>query len=100
MFKVDPETLYSLEELREKLHGIVELPTLLKRLGLKEGRVFRDAIWGWELIEASKRSSTYGKSTGSLPYGLSSGRGQGKTKNTRARTNSPLRPLKASDLDD
>jgi hypothetical protein len=57
----DPDTLYSLDELRERLAGAIELPTLLERLGLREKRIFRDALFGWEILEASRRAGPYGE---------------------------------------
>ena len=59
MIKLDPNTLYSLNGLREMLHGIVELDTVLDRLGLRDRRVFRDAIWGWEILEASRKAEPF-----------------------------------------
>lgn len=59
MLKIDADTLYSLDELREKLAGIVELPTLLERLGLRDRRVFRDAIFGFEILEAARQAKPF-----------------------------------------
>lgn len=55
-FVIEPDALYPVDWLRERLHGIVELPTFLDRLGLRDKRVFRDAVFGWEVIEASRRA--------------------------------------------
>lgn len=59
MFRIDPHTLYSRHEIKERLAGLVGLDTFLHRLGLRKGRVFRDAVWGWEIIEASKRAGSF-----------------------------------------
>jgi len=78
MFKIDRDTVYSLDEARELLHGLVELDTLMERGGLKDGRKFRDALLGEELIEAWKRAKAYTQLTQSaavLPIGRSSGPG-------------------------
>ena len=48
-----PHTLYSLEQLGRMLEGVVDLQTFLARLGLQNRRVFRDAAWGWEILEAA-----------------------------------------------
>ena len=61
MLKIDPDTLDSLNELEKLLGGIVALPTLLERLGLRDGRVFRDALWGWEILEAARRTKPFGE---------------------------------------
>lgn len=58
-FTIESNTIYPLDWLRERMHGIVGLPTFLERLGLRERRVFRDAIWGWEIIEASQRAKPF-----------------------------------------
>lgn len=62
LIQFDPNTLYSLDELRERLAGIVELPTLLDRLGLRDRRVFKGAVWGWEVIEAARRAEPFSES--------------------------------------
>jgi hypothetical protein len=59
MMSFDPNCLYSLDELRERLAGIVELPTLLDRLGLRDRRIFKGAVWGWEIIEASRKAGPF-----------------------------------------
>mgnify|MGYP001352498752 CR=1 FL=1 len=58
VFTFDPHTLYSLDELREGLLGIVELPPFVDRLGLRNRRMFRDPLWDWESLEASGGRST------------------------------------------
>lgn len=59
MIEFRPDTLYSIVELRSLLHGTVELDTLLDRLGLRDRRVFRDALWGWEILEAARRAPAF-----------------------------------------
>lgn len=63
MFTFDPNTLYSFPELRERLEGIVSLDTLLDRLGLRDRRNFRDALWGWEVLEASRQAEPFAASS-------------------------------------
>lgn len=63
MVKIDPDTLYRLEDLEELLRDHVELPTFLDRLGLKKDRVFRDAIWGFEILEAARKAPSYASLT-------------------------------------
>lgn len=55
MFQVDPNTLYAVSELEAQLSDIVHLRTFMDRLGLRSTRLFRDAIWGWEILEAAKK---------------------------------------------
>ncbi len=59
MIEIRPNTLYTLNDLDELLRGHVELSTFLERLGLKKDRVFRDAVWGWEILEASRKAPSY-----------------------------------------
>ena len=99
MLKVDPNTLYSLDELREKLHGIVELPTLLDRLGVRDNRVFRDAIWGWEILDASRKAAPFSRSD--TPYTRVLDRAKGGNSGRAQKTNrAPVRKLSSSDLCD
>ena len=58
-FVIDPNALYPLAWLRERLSGVVELPTLLDRTGLRAKRKFRDAILGSELLAALERVRPY-----------------------------------------
>ena len=41
MVDFQPNTLYSLGELRKRLGGTVEMPTLLDHLGLRDSRILR-----------------------------------------------------------
>lgn len=59
MVEFDPNTLYSLAELKERLREVVELPTFLRRLGLKDNRVFKDAVWGWEILKAARKAPVF-----------------------------------------
>lgn len=58
-FVIEPNALYSLAWLEERLAGIVELPTFLERLKLRNERRFRDALWGREILEALERTEPY-----------------------------------------
>ena len=58
-FVIDPNALYPLAWLRERLTGVVELPTLLDRTGLRAKRKFRDVILGSELLAALDRVRPY-----------------------------------------
>ena len=60
MVKIDADTLYSLDDLRSMLRGVVELGTFLDRLGLRKERVFRDAIWGSEILRAVEGAKPFG----------------------------------------
>ena len=55
MFQVDPNTLYAIEKLERSIEGIVGIDTFLKNLGLKANRMFRGAVWGWEILDGSYR---------------------------------------------
>jgi len=99
MIQFDPNTLYSLDELRERLTGIVELPTLLDRLGLRDRRIFKQAVWGWEVIEAARKAEPFteaGKVDAAAVVDLMTrhGKGSGKGKNQA----SPAGRLSARDL--
>ena len=59
MFRVEPNTLYSLDDLKKSLGGLVGLRTFLHRLGLRDRRVFRDAVWGFELLEAAREARPF-----------------------------------------
>lgn len=59
MFKIDANSLYSLRELESALDELVSLPTFLDRLGLRDHRVFKDAIWGWEILVASRKAQSF-----------------------------------------
>jgi hypothetical protein len=54
MTRIDPNTLYSLSELKEMLGDTVAVGTFLRRLGLKRGRIFRKAVWGFEILDAAR----------------------------------------------
>ena len=59
MFKVDPHTLYAMKEIEESLQGIISPVTFLNNLGLRNRRVFKEALWGWEIIEAAKQAQPF-----------------------------------------
>ena len=90
MFEINPNAIYSLDELREKLDGIVSLPTLLKRLQLRESRVFKGAVFGWEIIEASHGAAKFCESADFLPN-------KGCVSNRNGKS-SGLRKMRISDL--
>ena len=46
-----------MDELEETLEGVVSLYVFLENLGLKKARIFRDAVWGWEILEGARRVS-------------------------------------------
>ena len=54
-----PNALYSYDALRRMLEGIVELDTVLRRLNLRDRRVFRDAVWGWEILDAARLAGLF-----------------------------------------
>lgn len=99
-FSVDPNALYGLEWLRERLRGIVELPTFMQRLGLRDKRIFRDAVTGREILDALAQARPFSdageKQGASVVEGMHSARG----KRTKAspQKHDPLRRLSAEDL--
>ena len=56
MVRFNPECLYSLSELKEMLGGTVALETFLRRLGLTRGRIFRKAVWGFEILDSAREA--------------------------------------------
>lgn len=101
MAKFDADTLYSLSELRAMLCGVVELPTLIDRLGLRTGRIFRDAVWGWEILEAAKMAGSFTPHTETkCPNGGSKGTPGMPSSRSRKCRNEPVRRLGAPDLAD
>ena len=54
MVHFDANTLYTMDELEEMLEGVVSLHVFLVNLGLKKDRIFRDAVWGCEILDAAK----------------------------------------------
>jgi len=59
MVRFDSNALYSRKDLEEMLRGVVALDTFLRRLGLSGKRVFRDAAWGWEILEAARKAPPF-----------------------------------------
>jgi hypothetical protein len=59
MVRFDPNALYSRNDLEEMLRGVVGVDVFLKRLGLSGKRVFRDAVWGWEILEAARKAPPF-----------------------------------------
>ena len=96
-FRIDPDTLYPLGWLRERLKGIVELPTLLDRLELRDRRIFKGAVWGWEILEAARKAPSFaevGRPDASVVAMRPGARG------TRSASKAPVRRLTADDLRD
>ncbi|NQU41823.1 hypothetical protein HQ520_00960 [bacterium] len=97
MIQFEPNALYTLKELEERLHGLVELPTFLERLGLRDNRVFKQALWGWEILEAGRKAESFSaKQQASVqavtPVPARGGRGKGTD------AQNPVRKLGAGDL--
>ena len=58
-FEVSPNALYPMAWLRERLRGILDLQNLLDSYGLRGNRKHRDALWGWEILEASRSAAIF-----------------------------------------
>ena len=95
MLRIDPNALYSLSELEEELRGIVELPTLLDRLGLRQKRIFRNGVFGFEILEAARRAEPFTSASQVAPCIDMTPKG-GKNRSDAA----PVRRLGARDLED
>lgn len=94
MFRIDRDTLYSLQELPELLVGTVTLPTLLDRLGLRDRRTFKGALLGAEILDAFAKAPTFTEANqvdAQVVNMTCAGRG-------RSANGGPLRPLGAADL--
>lgn len=65
-FEVDAH--YRLDERKEMLKGYVELPTFLQGPDLRRYRVFRDAVWGWEILGQARRAPAYTSLTDQAPF--------------------------------
>ena len=101
MIRFDPNTLYSLAELKKRLRGVTELPTFLERLGLRHNRVFRDSLWGWEILDAARKAEAF--SEVGKPCGIGIIRGARALSPSRSgvtdRDEGPTRRLSARDLE-
>ncbi len=114
MLHLDPHTLYSLDELAALLPGKMTMATFMDRLGLRDRRVFRDALWGWEVLDAARRAGSFSAipTTAAAAAVVDlmrprkvaggrgrSGRGGGVKGGELARLRDPLRRLTAEDVD-
>ncbi len=98
MFEIKPNSLYSLDELAELLPGKMTLATLLDRLGLRDRRVFRDAVFGHEILEAARQAKPF-TTANSPPASVVSMTQRGRGGRGRGRA-APVRRLSARDLDE
>ena len=68
MTRIDPNTLYSLSELKDMLGGTVAVGTFLRRLGLTKDRLFRKAVFGFEILDAAREARSRPEAaTGPVP---------------------------------
>lgn len=58
-FEIKENAVYPFSWLRERLRGSVELETLIERLGLREQRIFRDGLFGFEILDAARRARPF-----------------------------------------
>lgn len=71
---------------------------MLERLELRDKRVFRDAVFGWEILEAARKAKAF-SDTGPEPAKIQAiFRGQERGK--RQAAGAPVRRLSAKDLRD
>lgn len=97
MIVIDPNALYSLDELREMLDGMVKLDTFIDRLGLRNNRVFRDSVWGFEILEAAKQTDSFSQAAGSGEEFTVMAR-RGNSGREHCPDKAPVRKLSARDL--
>ena len=102
MFEIRKSTLYSLDELADLLPGRMTTATLLDRLGLRKSRTFRDMVWGWEILEASRRAKPFSElGDGAAAAMQDATPGISRSAGRKGdRSSDPVRRLTASDLDD
>lgn len=98
MIKIEADALYRLQDLEEILRDHVEISTFLERLGLKRQRVFRDAIWGWEILEASRQARPYAEL--SQIHGHAHSSVSGQVGRRRSQVKGSTRRLSVRDLED
>ncbi len=67
MVRFDEDTIYSMPELEGMLADIVGMDTFLDRLGLRERRLFKNAVWGWEILEGSRKGKPFSEPIGARP---------------------------------
>ena len=91
-----PDALYSLDEVAAMLEGVVALGTFLDRLGLRERRVFKSALWGWEILDAARRAPPFSQKSPSAGTRTRSAAGSGGGR--RRGEQRPAGRLSADDL--
>lgn len=97
MFKIEENCLYAISELDGLLPGRMTVPTLLDRLNLRKQRVFKDAVWGFEIIEAARLAKPFSElGDGATAAVLDATPGNA---NRAGREKAPVRRLTTSDLE-
>ena len=66
MVQFNPECLYSLSELKEMLGDTVATGTFLRRLGLTKDRLFRKAVFGFEILDGAREARNQPKTDDEL----------------------------------
>lgn len=84
MFRIEADCLYSLKELESALDGLVSVATFIDRLGLRDHRIFRDAVFGWEILETAKKAESFSTKEHSV-----SGKTLSRLMSTRKRKTKP-----------
>lgn len=94
MITFDETTLYSLDELKDSLTGVMSIRTFLDALDLNGNRVHKSAVWGFEIIAAAKNASSFSERTPApdLSEVLS-----GNTRRTKS-ASKPVERLTATDV--
>ena len=92
-FAIDPDTLYSMTDLEGRLDGLIGLDTLLNRLRLRNGRVFKGAVFGFEILEAARKAEAFSEPITAGIVSISPPRGRVGS------SGAPVRKLGAADLE-
>ena len=90
MFHIDPNSLYTLEDLERELAGIMSVETFLMRMSPR--RRYKSAWWGQDLIEALNGPLPEERTSVREPLGRQSRRSPRLT----GRRNSGLEPIRIS----
>ena len=94
MITFEPNSLYSMDEIKAALDGLMGLRTFMDTLDLNGNRVHRSAVWGFEIIAAAKNAPSFSERTPApdLSEVLSKRRGRAKPESK------PIVKLKANDV--
>lgn len=61
--RIDESTFYTMGDLGVMFEGAVGIDTLLSRLGLRDARVFKAGVWGFELMLAARKAPSFSEAS-------------------------------------